>query len=108
MNKYAGKPRIGAIAIFGVAGRISRAQSAADFGDGKGWRKGDVSAKSVGKVAFPVVVCPRDAKLPPGAAGKPVEQNRPGTLHREAVGSTGELESETQYGNFGLDKRRSL
>src|ERR1039458_8491273 len=98
MNKYAGKPRIGAIAIFGVAGRISRAQSAADFGDGKGWRKGDVSAKSVGKVAFPVVVCPRDAKLPPGATGKPVEQNRPGTLHREAVGSTGELESETQYG----------
>ena len=99
MNKYAGKPWIGAIAIFGVAGRISRAQSTADFGDGDGWRKGEVSAKSIGKVAFPVVVCPRDAKLPPGTAGKPVEQNRLGTSHREAVGSTGELKSETQNGN---------
>jgi hypothetical protein len=92
----------------GGAGRISRAQSAADFGDGEGWRKGEVSAKSIGKVAFPVVVCPREAKLPPGAAGKPVEQNRSGTLHSEAVGFTGGLESETQNGNFGLDKRRSL
>ena len=71
MNKYAGKPGIGAIAIFGVAARISRAQKAADFGDGEEWRKGEVSAKSIGKVAFPVAVCPRDAKLLPAPLESP-------------------------------------
>lgn len=51
-----------------------------------------------------IVASPPDAKLAPGTTGKSVGQSRLGTLHREAVASIGELESETQDGNSGSNQ----
>jgi hypothetical protein len=60
---------------------------------------GELSAESIGKMAFPGVALARDAKpVSPGAAGKIVDQR---TLQREAVRPIRELQLETQNGNPG-------